>query len=79
MALAIRFDSLIRRGDVTDQVELARLGHVSRARLTQIMNLRLLAPDSPDELPTALFDRLDSDKNGFVTEEELKLLWRTKQ
>lgn len=45
MALAIRFDSLIRRGDVTDQAELARLGHVSRARLTQIMNLSLLAPD----------------------------------
>jgi hypothetical protein len=45
MALAIRFDSLIRRGDVTDQAELARLGHVSRARLTQIMNLLLLAPD----------------------------------
>jgi hypothetical protein len=37
MALAIRFDQLIREGTVTDQAELARLGHVSGARLTQIM------------------------------------------
>jgi CubicO group peptidase (beta-lactamase class C family) len=28
----------------------------------------------PDELPAALFDRLDADKDGFVTEEELKAL-----
>ena len=45
LALAIRFDQLIRDGVVTDQAELARLGHVSRARLTQIMNLLNLAPD----------------------------------
>jgi len=31
MALAIRFDGLIRDGVVTDQAELARLGHVTRA------------------------------------------------
>ena len=31
MALAIRFDQLIRDGVVTDQAELARIGHVSRA------------------------------------------------
>ena len=45
MALAIRFEQLIRDGQVTDFAELARLGHVTRARITQIMNLRLLAPD----------------------------------
>lgn len=45
MALAIRFDQLIRDGVVKDQAELARLGHVSRARLTQIMDLLCLAPD----------------------------------
>ena len=50
MALAIRFDSLIRRGVVADQAELARLGHVSRARLTQIMNLQCLAPDIQEEI-----------------------------
>jgi hypothetical protein len=45
MALAIRFDGLIRAGVVRDYAELARLGHVTRARITQIMNLLQLAPD----------------------------------
>lgn len=58
LALAIRLDQLIRDGVVADQAELARLGHVTRARLTQIMNLLYLAPDLQEEilfLPT--FDR----------------------
>ena len=45
MALAIYFDRLVREGKVTDQSELARLAHVSQPRMTQIMNLNLLAPD----------------------------------
>jgi hypothetical protein len=45
MALAIRFEQLLRAGTVKNYVELARLGHVSRARISQIMNLLLLAPD----------------------------------
>jgi hypothetical protein len=44
MALAIRLDHLIKSGQVTDQAELARVGHVSRARLSQILDLNLLAP-----------------------------------
>ena len=50
MALAIRMDQLIRDGVVADQAELARLGHVSRARLTQIMNLLNLAPNIQEEI-----------------------------
>jgi hypothetical protein len=50
MALAIRFDGLVRRGEVADQAELARLGHVTRARITQIMNLLCLAPDIQESL-----------------------------
>lgn len=50
MALAIRFDGLIQNGEVTDYAELARLGHVSRARVTQIMNLLMLAPDIQEEI-----------------------------
>lgn len=34
MALAIRFEGLIAGGVVTDYAELARLGHVTRARMT---------------------------------------------
>ena len=45
MALALKFDRLIREGAVTDQAELARLGHVTRARVSQIMNLLHLAID----------------------------------
>jgi hypothetical protein len=50
MALAIRLDQLIRDGIAADQAELARLGHVSRARLTQVMNLLCLAPDIQEEI-----------------------------
>ena len=39
MALAIHFDRLIREGVVENYAELARLGGVSRARITQIMDL----------------------------------------
>lgn len=50
MALAIHFEELIRQGVVTDYADLARLGHVTRARVTQIMNLRLLAPELQEDL-----------------------------
>jgi len=45
MALAIKFDALVRGGQVKDYAELARLGHVTRARMSQIMSLLNLAPD----------------------------------
>lgn len=45
MALAIRFDGLVRRGDIADFAEIAALGHVTRARVSQIVNLLNLAPD----------------------------------
>lgn len=50
MALAIHFDALLRRGEVKDNADLARLGHVTRARATQLMNLRMLAPDIQEAL-----------------------------
>jgi hypothetical protein len=50
MALALRFDDLLRRGEVRDYADLARLGHVTRARVTQVMNLLQLAPDIQEAL-----------------------------
>ena len=50
MALAIRFDKLIRDSEVADYSELAKLGNVSRARVTQIMNLLMLAPDIQEQI-----------------------------
>ena len=50
MALAIRFEQLLREGVVTRYAELARLGGVTRARITQIMNLLNLAPDIQEAL-----------------------------
>lgn len=50
MALSIKFEQLLKDGTVRDYADLARLGGVSRARITQIMNLRLLAPDIQEKL-----------------------------
>jgi hypothetical protein len=45
MALAIRFADYLRSGQVQRHSDLAELGHVTRARVSQIMNLMNLAPD----------------------------------
>jgi hypothetical protein len=50
MALAIRFDRMLRAEKFRDYVEIARLGRVTRARMTQIMKLLDLAPDIQEEI-----------------------------
>jgi hypothetical protein len=50
MALALRFDELVRTGQVQNYSKLASLGHVSRARVCQIVNLLHLAPDIQEAL-----------------------------
>ncbi len=50
LALAHHIQELIDTGQVKDLAEVARRGHVSRARMTQIMNLLLLAPDIQEEI-----------------------------
>jgi len=45
MALALHFDEYLRAGQVANHAALAELGRVSRARISQIMNLLHLAPD----------------------------------
>ena len=50
LALAIRFDGLLRDQTIRDYAELARLGRVTRARMTQIMKLLDLAPDIQEQI-----------------------------
>src|SRR5262249_44018131 len=50
MALALRLDELLRSGQVGSYSELASLGQVTRARISQISNLLCLAPDIQEAL-----------------------------
>jgi hypothetical protein len=69
MALAIKFQDMVDRGEVRDYADLARLGYVTRARVTQIMNLLNLAPDIQQSL-------LDGSVNSDFTEREARDMTR---
>src|SRR6185437_10814428 len=71
MALAIKFQDMVDRGEVIDYAEIARLGYVTRARLTQIMNLLLLAPDIQEEILTS--DSLETGE-AMICERHLRHL-----
>lgn len=71
MALTIHFDGLIRRGVVRDYADLARLGLVTRARVTQIMNLLLLAPDIQEEI--LFLPRIERGRDP-ITERHLRVI-----
>jgi hypothetical protein len=85
MALAIQFDHLIRNGMVADQAEIARRGLVSRARLTQIMDLLLLAPEIQESLlqyhrpglPSSVTERQVRIICGLPSWETQLALWRS--
>jgi len=50
MALAIQFQDMIQRGEARDYADLARLGCLTRERMSQIMELVWLAPDVQQEI-----------------------------
>lgn len=50
LALAHRFDALVRDGTVADQTDLARFTGVTRQRISQIVSLLRLAPDIQEEI-----------------------------
>ena len=50
MALAIKLEGLLGEGKLGNQAEVARLGKISRARLSQILNLRNLATTIQEQL-----------------------------
>ena len=45
VALAVHFQDMLDRGEVRNHADLARLGCISRERMSQIMMLAWLAPD----------------------------------
>ncbi len=69
MALAIRLERLIAEGRVLNYAALARLAHVSRARITQITNLTLLTPDIQDAI---LFLPPVQHRPDTITERDLR-------
>jgi hypothetical protein len=71
LALAHKLDGLVQAGTVRDYAELARLGHVSAARVSQIMILLHLAPAIQEYI---LF--LPGDHPGFLTEPNLRTIAR---
>ena len=73
MALAIHFEGLIKKGVVTDFADLARLGHVTRARVTQIMNLRLLAPEIQEDILLQVRNNVTRDQIGLKEIQEISM------
>jgi len=71
LALAVRFEDLLRNGTAKDYAELARLGGVSRSRITQIMHLRQLAPALQERI---LWLPASSSAAGAVTERVVRRL-----
>jgi DNA invertase Pin-like site-specific DNA recombinase len=74
LALALKFEELIRSGTVSNYAVLARLGQVSRSRVTQMTSLLNLAPDIQEEI---LFLRLSEAKQLRISEPSLRKLTAT--
>ena len=60
LALAHKIDGMVRAGEIVDLASAARLCGVTRARMSQISNLRLLAP----EIQEAILDLPPVVKGG---------------
>jgi hypothetical protein len=73
MGLAIKIQSSIERREFRDYAEVACLGHVTRARMTQIMNLLNLAPDLQEAI---LFEAANAAKRGFSHECDVREICR---
>lgn len=71
LALAHKLEGLVRSGVVKDYSELARLGHVSASRISQILMLLYLAPAIQEQV---LF--LDTASAHLLTEQDLRRVAR---
>ena len=73
MALAIHYQHLLDSGVVPDASTLARLAGVTQPRMTQILNLNLLAPDIQARL---IFLVPREKRLPMVSEKQLRRLSR---
>ena len=71
MALALKFETMIQTGTVRDYRTLAALARISQPRLTQILNLRNLAPDIQEQL---LFLTTKTGEPQRITEKTVRQL-----
>jgi DNA invertase Pin-like site-specific DNA recombinase len=71
MALALKLEQMKREAVVSDYAVLAALGRVSRARVTQIMNLLNLAPDIQEQI---LFLSLETAEQCGICEQSIRRL-----
>ena len=69
MALALKFEQMVHDGEVKSFAEIARLGHTTRARMSQITALLNLAPSIQEAL---LFLRRTEKGRDAVTEHALR-------
>ena len=69
LALAHEIDSMIRNSELDDLADTARRLNLTRARVTQVMNLLLLAP----EIQEAVLDMpLVTNGHDTITERQLR-------
>jgi hypothetical protein len=78
LALAHHFQALLKQGVFGSQTEIAQVAGLTRARITQIMNLLFLAPDIQEQI---LFLPRVAKGRDSVTERDLRevlktLMWR---
>lgn len=73
LALAYKFEDLVGSGRLRDYAELARVGRVSRARVSQILKLLMLAP-SIQEYILSLSPRIRGEE--IITERDLRSVVR---
>ena len=71
LALALKFEELIRSGVVDNYAVLAQLGQVSRSRVTQMTSMLSLAPDIQEEI---LFLRVEEAKRLRISEPSVRKL-----
>lgn len=85
MALAIRLEHLLATRQVKDQAEIARTAGITRARVTQILNLTNLAPDiqqailelEPDNAPVPRFREREVRSIAIMPNwEKQRVLWK---